>query len=168
MDAPPSRTVAIYPGSFDPITNGHLDLISRGSKLVERLIVAILHNSAKQSLFSVAERMEMLEEVVRPYPNVEVTSFEGLLVDYAAARGANVILRGIRALSDYEYELQMALMNRRLNPSVETVFLLASEAHSFISSQLVKEVASLGGNVAGLVPPAVGERMKRRASAKEV
>jgi pantetheine-phosphate adenylyltransferase len=166
LDAPPSRTVAIYPGSFDPITNGHLDLISRGSKLVERLIVAILHNSAKQSLFSVAERMEMLEEVVRPYANVEVTSFEGLLVDYAAARGANVILRGIRALSDYEYELQMALMNRRLNPSVETVFLLASEAHSFISSQLVKEVASLGGNVAGLVPPAVEERMKRRALAR--
>ena len=168
MDAPPSRTVAIYPGSFDPITNGHLDLISRGSKLVDRLIVAILHNSAKQSLFSVAERREMLEEVVRPYANVEVTSFEGLLVDYAAARGANVILRGIRALSDYEYELQMALMNRRLNPSVETVFLLASEAHSFISSQLVKEVASLGGNVAGLVPPAVEERMKRRALAKKV
>lgn len=166
MDAPPSRTIAIYPGSFDPITNGHLDLISRGSKLVDRLIVAILHNSAKQSLFSVAERMEMLEEVVRPYGNVEVTSFEGLLVDYAAARGANVILRGIRALSDYEYELQMALMNRRLNPSVETVFLLASEAHSFISSQLVKEVASLGGNVAGLVPPAVEERMKRRALAR--
>ncbi len=166
MDAPPPRTVAIYPGSFDPITNGHLDLISRGSKLVDRLIVAILHNSAKQSLFSVAERMEMLEEVVRPYPNVEITSFDGLLVDYAAARGANVILRGIRALSDYEYELQMALMNRRLNPSVETVFLLASEAHSFISSHLVKEVASLGGNVAGLVPPAVEERMKRRALAR--
>ena len=166
MDAPPSRTVAIYPGSFDPITNGHLDLISRGSKLVDRLIVAILHNSAKQSLFSVAERREMLEEVARPYGNVEVTSFEGLLVDYASARGANVILRGIRALSDYEYELQMALMNRRLNPSVETVFLLASEAHSFISSQLVKEVASLGGNVAGLVPPAVEERMKRRALAR--
>jgi len=166
LDAPPSRTVAIYPGSFDPITNGHLDLISRGSKLVERLIVAILHNNAKQSLFSVAERREMLEEVVRPYCNVEVTSFEGLLVDYAAARGANVILRGIRALSDYEYELQMALMNRRLNPSVETVFLLASEAHSFISSQLVKEVASLGGNVAGLVPAAVEERMKRRALAR--
>jgi pantetheine-phosphate adenylyltransferase len=166
LDAPPSRTVAIYPGSFDPITNGHLDLISRGSKLVERLIVAILHNNAKQSLFSVAERREMLEEVARPYANVEVTSFEGLLVDYAAARGANVILRGIRALSDYEYELQMALMNRRLNPSVETVFLLASEAHSFISSQLVKEVASLGGNVAGLVPAAVEERMKRRALAR--
>jgi pantetheine-phosphate adenylyltransferase len=167
LDAPPSRTVAIYPGSFDPITNGHLDLISRGSRLVERLIVAILHNNAKQSLFSVAERREMLEEVVRPYRNVEVTSFEGLLVDYATARGANVILRGIRALSDYEYELQMALMNRRLNPSVETVFLLASEAHSFISSQLVKEVASLGGNVAGLVPLAVEERMKRRALARD-
>jgi pantetheine-phosphate adenylyltransferase len=166
LDAPPSRTVAIYPGSFDPITNGHLDLISRGSKLVERLIVAILHNSAKQSLFSVAERMEMLEEVVRPYANVEVTSFEGLLVDYAAARGANVILRGIRALSDYEYELQMALMNRRLNPSVETVFLLASEAHSFISSHLVKEVASLGGNVSDLVPPVVEHRLKRRVLAR--
>jgi pantetheine-phosphate adenylyltransferase len=166
LDAPPPRSVAIYPGSFDPITNGHLDLISRGSKLVDRLIVAILLNNAKQSLFSVAERMEMLEEVVRPYRNVEITSFEGLLVDYAAARGANLILRGIRALSDYEYELRMALMNRRLNPSVETVFLLASEAHSFISSHLVKEVASLGGNVAGLVPPAVEERMKRRALAR--
>lgn len=166
MDAPPPRTVAIYPGSFDPITNGHLDLIARGSKLVDRLIVAILHNKAKQSLFSVAERMEMLTEVVRPYRNVEVTSFEGLLVDHAAARGANLILRGIRALTDYEYELQMALMNRRLNPSVETVFLLASEAHSFISSHLVKEVASLGGNVAGLVPPAVEERLKRRAPAR--
>lgn len=166
MDAPPPRTVAIYPGSFDPITNGHLDLIARGSKLVDRLIVAILHNKAKRSLFSVAERMEMLTEVVRPYRNVEVTSFEGLLVDHAAARGANLILRGIRALTDYEYELQMALMNRRLNPSVETVFLLASEAHSFISSHLVKEVASLGGNVAGLVPPAVEERLKRRAPAR--
>lgn len=166
MDAPHPRSVAIYPGSFDPITNGHLDVIARGSKLVDRLIVAILHNNAKQSLFSVAERMEMLEEVVRPYRNVEVTSFEGLLVDYAAARGANLILRGIRALSDYEYELRMALMNRRLNPDVETVFLLASEAHSFISSHLVKEVASLGGNVAGLVPPAVEERMKQRALAR--
>jgi len=165
LDAPPPRSVAIYPGSFDPITNGHLDVIARGSKLVDRLIVGILHNNAKQSLFSVAERTEMIEEVVRPYRNVEVTSFEGLLVDYAAARGANLILRGIRALSDYEYELRMALMNRRLNPSVETVFLLASEAHSFISSHLVKEVASLGGNVAGLVPPAVEERMKRRALA---
>lgn len=166
MDAPHPRSVAIYPGSFDPITNGHLDVIARGSKLVDRLIVAILHNNDKQSLFSVAERMEMLEEVVRPYRNVEVTSFEGLLVDYAAARGANLILRGIRALSDYEYELRMALMNRRLNPDVETVFLLASEAHSFISSHLVKEVASLGGNVAGLVPPAVEERMKQRALAR--
>ena len=166
MGAPPSRTVAIYPGSFDPITNGHLDLIARGSKLVDRLIVAILHNEAKQSLFSVAERVEMLEEVVRPYSNVEITSFDGLLVDYAAAHGANLILRGIRALSDYEYELQMALMNRRLNPSLETVFLLASEAHSFISSHLVKEVASLGGNVSGLVPPVVEERLKRRVLAR--
>lgn len=166
MDAAPSRKVAIYPGSFDPITNGHLDLISRGSRLVDRLIVGILHNNGKQSLFSVAERMEMLEEVVRPYENVEVASFDGLLVDYAAARGANLILRGIRALSDYEYELQMALMNRRLNPNLETVFLLASEAHSFISSQLVKEVASLGGNVSDLVPPVVEHRLKRRVLAR--
>jgi pantetheine-phosphate adenylyltransferase len=133
---------------------------------VDRLIVGILHNNGKQSLFSVAERMEMLEEVVRPYENVEVASFDGLLVDYAAARGANLILRGIRALSDYEYELQMALMNRRLNPNLETVFLLASEAHSFISSHLVKEVASLGGNVSDLVPPVVEHRLKRRVLAR--
>ena len=113
---PPSRIVAIYPGSFDPITNGHLDLISRGSKLADRLIVAVLQNQRKQSLFTVAERVEMLTEVVKPYPNVEVGSFHGLLVDYVAARGANFILRGIRAISDYEYELQIAHMNRRAEP----------------------------------------------------
>jgi pantetheine-phosphate adenylyltransferase len=160
--APPAKIVALYPGSFDPITNGHLDLIARGARLVDRLIVAILRNEAKAPLFSVEERVEMLEEVVKPYANVEVGSFEGLLVDYAAARGANMILRGIRAISDYEYELQMALMNRRLRPGIETAFLMAGEANSFISSHLVKEVVSLGGDVAGLVPPAVEARLKGR------
>jgi len=154
--------IAIYPGSFDPITNGHLDLIARGSRLVDRLIVAILSNEAKQPLFSVEERVDMLEEVLKPYSNVEVGLFGGLLVDYAAERGANMILRGIRAISDYEYELQMALMNRRLRPGIETAFLMAGEAYSFISSHLVKEVASLGGNVSGLVPPSVEALLRQR------
>lgn len=162
MAAPPSSLVAIYPGSFDPITNGHLDLVARGSRLVGRLIVAVLRNEDKLPLFSVDERVEMLREVVGPYPNVEVGSFDGLLVDYAAARGANLILRGIRAISDYELELQMALMNRRLRPEIETAFLMAGEANSFISSRLVKQVVSLGGNVSGLVPPAVEARLKGR------
>jgi len=147
------------------MTNGHLDLIARGSKLVDRLVVAILGNQAKQPLFSVEERAEMLQEVLKPYPNVEIGSFDGLLMDYAAERGAAMILRGIRAISDYETELQMALMNRRLQPGIETVFLMSGEAHSFISSRLVKEVASLGGNVSGLVPPLVEERLKRRFTA---
>jgi pantetheine-phosphate adenylyltransferase len=161
----PSRIVAIYPGSFDPITNGHLDLIERGSRLADRLIVAVLQNRRKQSLFSVEERVEMLTEVVKPFPNVEVGSFNGLLVDYVKARGANFILRGIRAISDYEYELQIAHMNRRLSPGTETVFLMAGEAYSFVSSQLVKEVASLGGDVSGLVPPLVEQHLKRLMAA---
>jgi pantetheine-phosphate adenylyltransferase len=153
---------AIYPGSFDPITNGHLDLIERGCCLFDKLIVAILRNETKQPLFSVEERIEMLREVVDCYPNVAVDSFEGLLVDYAAENGATVLLRGIRAISDYEYELQMALMNRRLRPDIETVFMMASEAHSFISSRLVKEVFGLGGNIEGLVPPSVEGRLRKR------
>jgi pantetheine-phosphate adenylyltransferase len=161
LAAPPSKIIAIYPGSFDPITMGHLDLIARGSRLADRLIVAILRNEAKAPLFSVEERVEMLKEVVQPYSNIEVASFEGLLVDFAAECGANLILRGIRAVSDYEYELQMALMNRRLRPEIETAFLMAGEAYSFISSHLVKEVASLGGSVAGVVPPLVEERLRR-------
>jgi pantetheine-phosphate adenylyltransferase len=158
----PSTVVAIYPGSFDPITNGHLDLIQRGSALFDKLIVSILRNDEKQALFSVPERMEMLSEVVGGLPNVEVASFDGLLVDYAAQSRASVILRGIRAISDYEYELQMALMNRRLGPEIETVFLMAGEAHSFVSSRLVKEVIGLGGNISGLVPPSVEGRLRKR------
>jgi pantetheine-phosphate adenylyltransferase len=154
--------IAIYPGSFDPITNGHLDLIERGSKLVDRLIVSILSNDTKLPLFSVEERMEMLSEVIGPFPNVEVDCFDGLLVDYAARKDATVIIRGIRAISDYEFELQMALMNRRLGPGIETIFLMAGEAYSYISSRLVKEVFHLGGNISGLVPPTVEARLRKR------
>jgi pantetheine-phosphate adenylyltransferase len=158
----PATVVALYPGTFDPITNGHLDLIQRGSALFDKLIVGILRNEEKKVLFSVADRIEMLKEVICGLPNVEVGSFDGLLVDYAAECGASVILRGIRAVSDYEYELQMALMNRRLKPEIETVFLMAGEAHSFISSRLVKEVIRLGGNISGLVPPSIEGRLRKR------
>ena len=158
----PPNVIAIYPGSFDPITNGHLDLIQRGSRMFDKLIVSILRNDAKLPLFDVEERTEMLREVVHVYPNVAVDSFDGLLVDHAAAHSATVLLRGIRAISDYEYELQMALMNRRLKPTIETVFMMANEAYSFISSRLVKEVFGLGGNISGLVPPSVEVRMHQR------
>jgi pantetheine-phosphate adenylyltransferase len=160
------RVIGVYPGSFDPITNGHLDLVARGSRLFDKLIVAILENAVKDPpLFSVEERMEMLREVVRPFPNVEVGSFRGLLADYVAAKQANVILRGIRAISDYEYELQMALMNTRLAPEVETVFLMSREAYSFVSSRLVKQIIGLGGHISGLVPPLIEEKLKRRVEA---
>jgi pantetheine-phosphate adenylyltransferase len=154
--------VAIYPGSFDPITSGHLDVIERGSRLFDRLIVSILRNEAKAPLFTIEERMQMLGEVTSRFENVEIDSFDGLLANYALERGARVILRGIRAVSDYEYELQMALMNRRLQPQLETVFLLAGEQFSFISSKLVKEVIGLGGNISDFVPPAVERRLRER------
>ena len=156
------RITAIYPGSFDPFTNGHLDLVQRGFRLVDRLIIGILRNEQKQALFSVDERIAMTTEVVNGIPNVEVATFDGLLVEFAARSGASVIIRGIRAISDYEYELQMALMNRRLRPDIETVFLMAGEAYSFISARLVKEVIRLGGNISGLVPPSVEGRLRKR------
>ena len=144
------------------MTNGHLDIVERSMRLVDRLVIAVLRNEEKQPLFSVDERMAMVREVVSGIPNVEVMSFEGLLVDFTARCGATVIIRGIRAVSDYEYELQMALMNRRLRPEIETVFLMAGEAHSFVSSRLVKEVIKLGGNISGLVPKPVEVRLRRR------
>jgi pantetheine-phosphate adenylyltransferase len=158
------RNVSIYPGSFDPLTNGHLDLIERGAKLFPHLIVAILRNEGKASLFSVEERCEMLRTSVKHLPNVSVESFDGLLVRFAEKKGARVILRGIRAVSDYEYELQMALMNRKLHPEVETVFMLPGEAYSYISSRLVKELYRLGGDVTDLVPPIVVERLKAKGN----
>ena len=160
------KVTAVYPGSFDPITYGHLDLITRGSILFDKLVVAVLRNAAKEPLFSVEEREAMLREVVKDCLNVEVDSFDGLLVDYAARKGATVLLRGIRAISDYEYELQMALMNRRLRPEIETVFLMAGEAYSFLSSRLVKEVIALGGDISGLVPPLVEARLRQRVLGK--
>ncbi len=153
---------AIYPGSFDPMTNGHLDLIARGSKLFDHLIVGVLENSAKNPLFSIAERVEMLREGTGVYPNVEVATFAGLLVNFARARGARAVLRGIRAISDYEYELQMAMLNRRLNPEVETIFLMPDAQYSYVSSRLVKEAARLGGSVDGLVPELVLRRLAAR------
>ncbi len=162
MSEKPGGVIAIYPGSFDPFTNGHLDLIERSTHLFDKLVVAVLHNEGKKSLFSVAERKQMIERSLRDRDHIEVDSFDGLLVDYASAKGAIAILRGIRAISDYEYELQMALMNRRLQPEIETVFLMASEAYSFISSRMVKEVASLGGRINGLVPPAVEQKLREK------
>ena len=161
-----TTVVGIYPGSFDPITYGHLDLIERGARLVDQLVVAILQNERKKPLFSVEERMEMLSEVVRPFQNVVVDCFNGLLVDYASRRGARVILRGIRAVSDYEYELQMALMNRRMSSRVETVFMLPAETYSYLSSRLVKEISRFGGSVRGLVPPAVERRLRAKFEEK--
>ena len=156
---------AVYPGSFDPVTNGHFDLIQRSSALFDHVIVAILRNTEKVAMFSVEERTEMLEVATRDLKNVSVTSFAGLLVDYVEQEKASVIIRGIRAVSDYEYELQMALMNRRLSSRVETVFLMPAEAYSYLSSRLVKEICLLGGSVRGLVPAPVERRLlqKRRS-----
>ncbi|HJS25346.1 MAG TPA: pantetheine-phosphate adenylyltransferase [Pyrinomonadaceae bacterium] len=157
---------AIYPGSFDPVTNGHLDIIERGCKLFDEIIVGILVNPDKQPFFTVEERYEMLTEVVKSISQgrctLRVDSFSGLLVNYAVAQEANVIVRGIRAISDYEYELQMALMNRRLAPGVETVFMMPAETYSYVSSRLIKEVFQLGGTVTGLVPPLIEKRMKEK------
>jgi len=154
------KVIAIYPGSFDPPTNGHLDLIERGSKIFDELVVAILRNAEKAPLFSVTERVGMLESLTSQYSNVRVDSFDGLTVEYAAKVDASSLLRGIRALTDYEYELQMALMNRKLRPELETVFMMPAEKYSYLSSRLVREVAQLGGSVKGLVPELVEQNLK--------
>ncbi len=156
------KVIAIYPGSFDPPTNGHLDLIERGSKIFDELVVAILRNAEKTPLFSLGERRNMLEELTSGFKNVRVDTFDGLTVDYAAKVKASAVLRGIRALSDYEYELQMALMNRKLRPNLETVFMMPAEKYSYLSSRLMREVGRLGGNSSGLVPELVERRLREK------
>jgi pantetheine-phosphate adenylyltransferase len=157
-------TLAVYPGSFDPLTNGHVDIISRGARLFDRIVVAILVNAEKSPLFSMAERVEIAREVFRHQTNVEVDTFDGLLVDYVARRNAQVIVRGLRAVSDFEFEFQMALMNQRLNSQIETVFMMPAEQYTYISSRLIKEVFSLGGRVNGLVPDLVEQRLRQKVS----
>jgi pantetheine-phosphate adenylyltransferase len=156
------KVIAIYPGSFDPPTNGHLDLIERGSKIFDELIVAILRNPDKDPLFSLGERRAMLEALTAHFKNVRVDVFDGLTVDYAARVKAGAVLRGIRALSDYEYELQMAMMNRKLQPDLETVFMMPAEQYSYLSSRLVREVAKLGGSIQDLVPGIVERRLREK------
>ncbi len=159
------KLTAVYPGTFDPITNGHLDIISRGGTMFARIIVAILRNPEKDPLFPLEERVDILRSVVAKWPSVAVEAFDGLLVEYARERGAQVIVRGLRALSDFEYEFQMTQMNQRLEPGIQTVFMMPSETYSYVSSRLVKEVARLGGDVTGLVPAEVAARLKRRFAA---
>jgi len=155
---------AIYPGTFDPLTNGHLDLIARGAKIFDHLVVAILRNESKNPLFSVGERVEMIKAATKDFPNVSVATFNGLLVDFAHQEKAGALIRGIRAISDYEYELQMALMNRRLSQDLETVFMTPAEKYSYVSSRMIKNVFRLGGSIEGLVPPLVAERLAARVA----
>ncbi len=160
--------IAICPGSFDPITNGHLDVIQRAARLFDRVVVAVAVNQPKGPLFSTAERLELVRQVVVALPNVEADSFSGLLVDYVAQRGAHAVVRGLRAVSDFEFEFQLALMNRKLNEQVETIFMMPRESYTFLSSRLVKEIASLGGDVAEFVPPPVLEALKRRLTSNPI
>jgi pantetheine-phosphate adenylyltransferase len=157
-----NKGIAVYPGSFDPPTNGHLDLIERGSKIFEELVVAILRNSEKTPMFTVAERLEMLRELTAGLKNVRLDTFDGLMVEFAKSINAKCVLRGIRAISDYEYELQMALMNRKLEPTLETVFMMPADKYSYVSSRLVREVAQAGGPVGGLVPDVVERKLRER------
>jgi pantetheine-phosphate adenylyltransferase len=159
--------VAIYPGSFDPLTNGHVDIIHRGAKLFDRIVIAVLINLEKAPLFTVPERVDIARDAFKDRPNVEVDTFDGLLVDYARRKKASVIVRGLRAVSDFEYEMQMALMNRRLNGEVETVFMMPAEPYTYVSSRLVKEVVALGGSVHGLVPDSVEARLREKKLARE-
>jgi pantetheine-phosphate adenylyltransferase len=160
------QRVAIYPGSFDPVTNGHIDIVERGLRIFDRIVVAILHNPNKKALFTIEERMEMLQDCLKEFSNVEVDTFDGLLVDYACKRNAQAILRGLRALSDFDYEFQMALMNRRLNREIQTVFLMTGLRWIFTSSSIIREAARFGGNVNGMVPPLVSKKLKERFSRK--
>lgn len=159
--------VAIYPGSFDPLTNGHVDIIHRGARLFDRIVIAVLINLEKAPLFTVPERVDIARDAFKGWPNVEVDTFDGLLVDYARRKQASVIVRGLRAVSDFEYEMQMALMNRRLNDEVETVFMMPAEPYTYVSSRLVKEVVALGGSVHGLVPDTVEARLREKKLARE-
>jgi pantetheine-phosphate adenylyltransferase len=161
-------TLAVYPGSFDPLTNGHVDIISRGARLFDRIIVAILVNAEKSPLFTMDERVEITRSVFKTHSNVEVDTFDGLLVDYVERRDAQVIVRGLRAVSDFEFEFQMALMNRRLRPKIETVFMMPAEQYTYLSSRLIKEVFSLGGEVRGLVPSTVEQWMRRKTKVQPV
>jgi pantetheine-phosphate adenylyltransferase len=156
------ETSAIYPGSFDPITNGHVDIIERGLKVFGRIIVAVLENPKKRPLFTTKERVRMIQDIFASKKAVEVRSFDGLLVDFARGQGTHVVIRGLRAISDFEYEFQMALMNRSLAPDIETIFMMPSVNYSFLSSNLVREVASLGGSVEGLVPGPVARKLRNR------
>ena len=155
-------TLAVYPGSFDPLTNGHVDIITRGARLFDRIIVAMLVNAEKAPMFSMEERVEIARQVFAKHPSVEVDTFDGLLVDYVERRRAHVIVRGLRAVSDFEFEFQMALMNQRLSPKIETVFMMPAEQYTYISSRLIKEVFALGGRVHGLVPELVEQRLREK------
>ena len=157
-----TKCLAIYPGTFDPITNGHLSIIKRGLKVFERLIIAILHNPQKTPLFTLEERIEMINDSIKGIPNVEVDSFDGLLIDYVMKKNANVILRGLRAMSDFEYEFQMALMNRKLNREIQSVFLMTDYKWFYTSSTIIKEAARFGGDVSGLVPEVVNRKLKEK------
>ena len=159
-------TVAVYPGSFDPLTNGHVDIISRGARLFDRIIVAILVNAEKSPLFTMDERVEITRSVFKNHRNVEVDTFDGLLVDYVERRDAQVIVRGLRAVSDFEFEFQMALMNQRLNGRIDTIFMMPAEQYTYISSRLIKEVFALGGRVHGLVPDMVEARLREKVAAQ--
>jgi pantetheine-phosphate adenylyltransferase len=162
-----SEVVAIYPGSFDPLTNGHIDIIHRGARLFDRIVIAVLINLEKAPLFTVPERVSIARHVFDGWANVEVDTFDGLLVEYARRKRASVIVRGLRAVSDFEYEMQMALMNRRLNGEVETVFMMPAEPYTYVSSRLVKEVVALGGSVHGIVPEIVEMRLREKKLASE-
>ena len=160
------KKVAIYPGSFDPITNGHIDMVERGLRLFDKIIICILCNPGKETLFTIEERLEMIRKSLKKFPNIEIDSFDGLLVDYGAKRNANAILRGMRAVSDFEYEFQLALMNRKLNRKIQTVFLMTGFRWIFTSSSIIKEAARFGGDITGMVPPIVNQKLKKKFNFK--